>query len=77
MAPGFFFLGGYGELFFYFSSLFNLSLCRNPTLKECEDDTHIPEMGTWESSRTTEIQNSIVGVKTPRFDVLFIPLERS
>jgi hypothetical protein len=26
--------------------------CRNPTLKECEDDTHIPEMGTWESSET-------------------------
>ncbi len=29
-------------------------MCRNPTLKECEDDTHIPEMGTWESSRTPE-----------------------
>ncbi len=26
--------------------------CRNPTLKECEDETHIPEMGTWESSGT-------------------------
>jgi hypothetical protein len=25
---------------------------RNPTLKECEDDTHTPEMGTWESSET-------------------------
>jgi hypothetical protein len=24
--------------------------CRNPTLKECEDDTHTPKMGTWESS---------------------------
>jgi hypothetical protein len=23
-----------------------------PTLKECEDDTHTPKMGTWESSRT-------------------------
>jgi hypothetical protein len=23
-------------------------LCRNPTLKECEDDTHTPKMGTWE-----------------------------
>jgi hypothetical protein len=28
--------------------------CRNPTLKECEDDTHTPEMGTWESSRIPE-----------------------
>jgi hypothetical protein len=28
---------------------------RNPTLKECEDDTHTPEMGTWESSKTPKI----------------------
>jgi hypothetical protein len=28
--------------------------CRNLTLKECEDDTHTPEMGTWESFRTPE-----------------------
>jgi hypothetical protein len=28
--------------------------CCNPTLKECEDDTHILEMGTWESSGTSE-----------------------
>ncbi len=26
--------------------------CRNPTLKECEDDIHTPEMGTQESSGT-------------------------
>jgi len=25
-----------------------------PLLEECEDDIHIPEMGTWESSRTLE-----------------------
>jgi hypothetical protein len=29
-------------------------LCRNPTLKDCEDDTHTPEMGTWESFGTLE-----------------------
>ncbi len=29
--------------------------CRNPTLRECEDETHTPEMGTWESSETPEI----------------------
>jgi hypothetical protein len=30
-----------------------------PLLEECEDDTHTPEMGTWESSETP---------KTSRFD---------
>ncbi len=30
------------------------SCCRNPTLKDCEDDTHAPEMGTWESFGTLE-----------------------
>ncbi len=29
-------------------------LCRNPTLREYEDETHIPKMGTWESSGTPE-----------------------
>jgi hypothetical protein len=27
-----------------------LSKCCNPTLRECEDETHTLEMGTWESS---------------------------
>jgi len=27
---------------------------RNPTLRECEDETHTPEMGTWEFSGTPE-----------------------
>ncbi len=26
-----------------------------PLLEECEDDTHTPEMGTWESSGILEI----------------------
>jgi hypothetical protein len=30
----------------------DLPHCRNPTLKDCEDDTHTPKMGTWESSET-------------------------
>jgi hypothetical protein len=29
--------------------------CRNPTLIECEDETHTPKMGTWESIKTPEI----------------------
>jgi len=33
--------------------------CHNLTLKECEDEIHIPEMRTWESSGTPEI---------PKFD---------
>ncbi len=29
-------------------------LVATPLLEECEDDTHTPEMGTWESSETPE-----------------------
>jgi hypothetical protein len=29
-------------------------ICCNPTLKECEDDTHTPEMRTWEFFGTLE-----------------------
>jgi hypothetical protein len=29
--------------------------CRNPTLRECEDEIHTPETGTWESTRTSKI----------------------
>jgi hypothetical protein len=29
--------------------------CCNPTLRECEDETHIPKMGTWESTGTPKI----------------------
>ncbi len=28
--------------------------CHNRILRECEDETHTPEMGTWESSGTLE-----------------------
>jgi hypothetical protein len=35
-------------------SFIQFTPCCNPTLKECEDDTHTPEMGTWESSGTPE-----------------------
>jgi hypothetical protein len=36
-------------------STFSNLECRNPILRECEDETHIPEMGTWESSGTPKI----------------------
>jgi hypothetical protein len=29
-------------------------ICHNPTLNECEDDTHTLEMWIWESSGTLE-----------------------
>jgi hypothetical protein len=35
--------------------------CRNPILKECEDDIHTPEMGTWESFGTPK--NSKLGCR--------------
>jgi hypothetical protein len=58
--------------------------CRNLTLRECEDETHTPKMGTWESSGTLETsefdcrgqnQSSIAKVKTPCIEVFFISLE--
>jgi len=32
-----------------------VGVCGNPTLRECEDETHTPELGTWESFGTPEI----------------------
>jgi len=46
-----------------------------PLLEECEDDTHTPEMGTWESSGTPKFQSLISGVKTLRLEAFFISLE--
>jgi hypothetical protein len=43
--------------------------------EECEDEIHIPEMGTWESIGTPKLQSSMVGVKTPRIEKFFISLE--
>jgi hypothetical protein len=34
-----------------------------PLLEECEDDTHTPEMGTWESSRTPKNSESYFNVQ--------------
>jgi hypothetical protein len=41
-------LGGIGVVFTKVGSV------TTPLLEECEDDTHIPKMGTWESFRTLE-----------------------
>jgi len=50
--------------------------CRNPTLRECEDETHTFKIGTWESSVTPKTSKLITGVKTPYIGVFFISLER-
>jgi hypothetical protein len=49
------------------------NLCRNPTLKECEDDTHTPEMGTWESFKTPKNSEfNCKGQNTFPWGVLYI-----
>ncbi len=50
---------------FYFLIFSNYCVA-TPLLEECEDDTHTPKMGTWESFETSE---------TPRIGVFFISLE--
>ncbi len=37
----------------------------------------LPKMGVWSPSGLLTTQKTIAGVKTPRIEVLFIPLERS
>ncbi len=49
--------------------------CRNLTLKECEDETHTLEMGTWSPPGLPKFQNLIVGDKTPHIGVFLISLE--
>jgi len=47
--------------------------CRNPILRECEDEIHTPEIGTWESSGTLEISEfDCRGQNTSHWGVLYI-----
>jgi hypothetical protein len=49
-----------------------LGACRNPILKECEDDTHTPKMGTWESSGTPKnLELDCRGQNTSPWSVLY------
>jgi len=48
---------------------------RNPTLKECEDETHTPQMGLGSPLGLPKLQSLIVEVKTPRIKVFFISLK--
>jgi hypothetical protein len=50
-----------------------LKKCRNPTLKECEDETHIFEMGTWEPFETPKTSEfDYRGQNTLHWGVLYI-----
>jgi hypothetical protein len=46
---------------FHVPKMKNSFICPNPTLRECEDDTHTPEMGTWKSLGNPE--NSVVNYR--------------
>jgi hypothetical protein len=47
--------------------------CRNPTLGECEDETHTPEMGTCESFGTLESSDfDYKGQNTLHWRILYI-----
>jgi hypothetical protein len=44
-----------------------------PLLEECEDDTHTPEMGTWESTRTPKASKlDCRGQNTSHWGILYI-----
>jgi hypothetical protein len=50
--------------------------CRNPTLRECEDEIRTPEMGTWESSGTPEsLELDCKGQNTLHWGVLWKAIE--
>jgi hypothetical protein len=54
------------------SESFSLSVTTS-LLEECEDDTHTPEMGTWESSKTPETSElDCKGQNTLHWGVIYI-----
>jgi hypothetical protein len=47
--------------------------CCNPTLRECEDEIHTPEMGTWESFGTLKsLEFDCKGQNTLHWGVFYI-----
>jgi len=48
-------------------------LCRNPTMKVCEDEIRIPEIGTWGSFEIPEISEfDFRGLNTSHWSVIYI-----
>ncbi len=53
--------------------IYSWMFCCNPILRKCEDETHTPEMGTWESIRTPEISEyNCRGQNISHWGVLYI-----
>jgi hypothetical protein len=52
-----------------------LKPCHNPTFGRVEDDTHTPEMGTWESSKSPKTLEFDCGVKTACIEAFFTSLK--
>jgi len=49
------------------------NMCCNPTLRECEDETHTPKIGTWESSKISKtLEFDCRGQNTSHWGVLYI-----
>ncbi len=46
-----------------------------PLWEECDDETHTPEMGTWESTGTLKILEFDSRLKTTHIVMFFISLE--
>ncbi len=47
--------------------------CRNHTLRKCEDETHTPEMGCWESSETFDtLEFDYRGQNTSHWGIFYI-----
>jgi len=50
-----------------------MNKCCNPTLRECEDETHTSKVGTWESYETPKIlEFDCKGQNTLHYGVLYI-----
>jgi len=48
-----------------------------PLWDKCEDETHIPKVGSWSPPGLSKTQSSSSRVKTPHIEMLFISIERS
>jgi len=60
-------------ILFVFHSYFEHYICRNPSLRECENETHTLEMGTWESSKTPKtLEFNCKGQNTSHWGVPYI-----
>jgi hypothetical protein len=67
----------YGLFFLLFACLHIVIchpiICCNPTLRECGDENHTPEMGTWEFSGTPESSEfDFKGQNTSHWGVFYI-----